>query len=63
MKIKQRSAWGEKNARAVLKEEQVRRIRRELSEHKTVRSIAKKYKVSDYCIYSIKKGKSWRNLI
>ena len=53
---------GEKNPFHKLKEPQVNEIISLLKTNMTQKDIAKKFNVSSYCIYGIKKKKTWRHL-
>lgn len=54
---------GERHGMHILKEHQVREIRRLLAEGgRTLREIGKMFGVSMYCIHDIKRGRSWAHI-
>jgi len=59
MKAKGRSTWGERNPSAILRESQVRRIKRMLRTGKTRRDIADTFNVTYDTIKAIHRGLNW----
>jgi hypothetical protein len=58
-----RKAQGERSGAAKLKDNDVSKIRELLKNGHRSAALAKKYKVSSSCIWSIKTGKTWKHLI